>query len=76
MTLTPLAPSQTLKTKTGKGKHKKSALCANGGRVERVISKGKPVFAMLIVVSTPDTNPPSFHPSFQPLLHDFEDVFP
>ena len=76
MTLTPLAPSQTHKTKTRKEKLKKSALLINGGRVERTISKGEPIFAILMVEAAPSSDPTTFHPSVQPVLQEFKDVFP
>jgi len=64
MTLTPLAPNPTHKTETGREKFKESALLTNEGRVKRAISKGKPVFAILVVESAPSSNPTTFHPSF------------
>ena len=76
MTLTRLAPSQTLKTENGKGNHKGIALLVNRGRVERVISKGKHVFVVLILESAPKSDPTTLHNSIQPLIKDFEDVFP
>jgi len=48
MTLTPSAPNQTHKPKTGREKLKESALLVNGGRVERPISKEKPIYAILM----------------------------
>ena len=63
LTLTLLAPNQTHKIETGREKFKNNALLINGGRMERPICKGKPVYAVLIVESVPNSNPTTFHPS-------------
>jgi len=76
MTLTILPRNLTHKPKIGGKNHNQSALLIKGRRLKRGISKGKPIFVVLIVESTPSTDLTSFHPSVQPLLHEFEDVFP
>ena len=76
MTLSPLPPKQTQKPKTGRVVRKESALLFNGGRVKRAITKGKPVFAILMLESTPNSGTTALHPSVQHLVEDFQDVFP
>jgi len=76
MTLIPLPPNQTHKPKTVRDKQKESALLINGGRVKRVITKGKPVFAVLMLESSPKYEPATLLPSVQPLVKEFKDVFP
>jgi len=51
-------------------------LLVNRGRVARTISKGKHAFATLMMESAPSSCPLAQHPSVQPLLQEFEDVFP
>jgi len=65
MTLTPLGPNQTHKPETGRGKLKESSLLGNKRRVEKDISKGKPIYALLMMESTPiiDSTPPSSSPA-------------
>jgi len=75
MTLTPLPPNQTQKLETGRVVHKESALLINGGRVERAITKEKPVFAVLLLESAPNSDTTTLHPSVQPLIEEFYDVF-
>jgi len=74
LTLTPLSPNQTHKLESGRDKHKESALLVNRGRVKRAITKGKPVFAMLMMESAPNLDPTTLHPSVQPLIKEFENV--
>ena len=66
MTLTPLHPNQTQKPKTGRVVHKESALLVNGERVERAITKGKPVFTVLMMESASNSDTATLHPSVQP----------
>jgi len=75
MTLTPLPPNQTQKPKTGRVVRKESALLVNGGRVERAITKGKPMVAVPIPESAPNSDAVTLHPSVQPLIEEFQDVF-
>jgi len=42
--------------------------------VERFISKGKPIYALLVVEKGEEETP--LHPLTQPLIHEFMDVFP
>jgi len=51
-------------------------LLINGRRVKRVISKGKPIFVIVMVEYALDSYPVAFHPLVQPLLQEFEDIFP
>jgi len=44
--------------------------------VERVVFKGKPVFAVFMMESIPSSDPTTFQPSVLPLLQEFKDVFP
>jgi len=74
MTLTPLPANQTQKFKTGRVVHKESALLINGGRVERAITKGKPVFAVLMLESTSNPDTSALQPSIPPLIEEFQDV--
>lgn len=47
----------------------------SGGKVERVISKGKTTFIVLVVESTSNRGLAPFSPLVQPLLQEFGDVF-
>jgi len=44
--------------------------------VKRAITKGKPVFAALMLESAPKSEPATLHPSAQPFVEEFKDVFP
>ena len=76
MTLTPLPPDQTHKPKSGRAKHKESALLINGGRLQRATTKEKHVFSILVLEFAPKSHPTTLQNSVQPLIKDFEDVFP
>jgi len=76
ITLTPLHPNQTQKPETIRVVQKKSALLVNGRRVERVITKGKPMFSVLMLEYAPKVDTTTLHPSIQPLIEGFQDVFP
>ena len=71
MTLTPLPPNQTQKLETGRVVHKEMALLVNRGRVERAITKEKPMFVVLMLESAPDSDTTTLHPSVQPLIEEF-----
>ena len=76
MTLTPSPPNQTHKPETRRDTHKESSLFVNGGRVKRAIIKGKPVFVVLMLESASKSELAILHPSVQPLIEEFKDVFP
>jgi len=63
MTLTPLHPKQIQKPETGRVVHKEMALLVNRGRVERAITKEKPMFVVLMLESAPDSDTTTLHPS-------------
>jgi len=80
LTLTPLAPNQIPKTETGREKHKKSSLLVNGGRVERVISKGKPIYLPLwwniSLTQIPQPFTPQSSPCYKSLRMFFLKTYP
>jgi len=51
-------------------------LLVNGGRVERAITKGKPLFAVQMLESASKPNTTALQLSIQPLIEEFQDVFP
>jgi len=73
LTLTPQPPRKPLKTKPGKKSEK--SLCMSETRVERAISKSKPLFASLMVESNTSEEVRPLHLLAQSLLKEFEDVF-
>ena len=72
--MTPLPPSKPLILKSRKGSEKN--LFMGETRVERAISKRKPLFALLMVESNTSEEVKPIHPFAQSLLREFEDVFP
>ena len=56
--------------------HKENALLINDGRVEMAITKGQPVFVVLMLESARNSDATTLHPSAQSLIEEFEDIFP
>jgi len=63
LTLTPLPPPKLLKSKPRKGSEK--CLFMSETRVERAISKSKPLFALLMAESNTSERVKPMHPSAQ-----------
>jgi len=74
LTLTLLSPPKLLKSKSGKGSEK--SLFMSETRVERAISKSKPLFTLLMIESNISEGVKPMHPLGQPLLKEFEGVLP
>ena len=72
--MAPLPPPKPLKIKLGKGSEK--SLCIGKTRVERAITKRKPLFALFMVESNISEVVKPLHPPTQLLLREFEDVLP
>jgi len=73
LTLAPLPPPKHLKIKPWKGSEK--SVYMNETRVEKAISKSKPLFSLLMVTSNTSEVVKPLHPLAQSLLREFEDVF-
>ena len=75
--LNPLPLNQVYKTKPGVGSEKKrDLLMLSETRVERVLSKGTQVLALLILESNKSEEVTPLHPSLGPLISQYQDVFP
>ena len=44
--------------------------------MKRAITEGKPLFAVLMLQSAPNSDTIALHPSVHPLIEEFQDVFP
>jgi len=70
--LNPLPPNQVHKTKPGVGSEKKiDLLMLSETRVERALSKGKQVLALLMLESNKSEEDTSLHPLVLPLLSKY-----
>ena len=75
--LNPLAPNQIHKIKPRLGSEKKrDLLMISEIRVERALSKGKQVLALLILESNKIEKVTPLHPLVIPLISQYHDVFP
>ena len=75
-TLTPLLPSQVqpVHKPDGEGNTSEKALFFRKTRVERSINKGRTALALFVLEKGEGETP--LHPLAQPLIHEFNDVFP
>ena len=74
LTLTPLPAPKIFKYKSGKGSEK--SLFMSETRVERAISKSKPLFTLIMAESNKSEGVKPMHSLAQSLLREFVDVFP
>jgi len=74
--LVPLPPSQVghILPSPGKGNTSEITLLLSERRVERSISEGETVFALLVFKKGEEKTP--LHPLVQSLIHEYRDVFP
>ena len=73
LALTPVPPPKLYKSKLRKGSEK--SLFMSETRMERAISKSKPLFALLMIESNTSKGVKPMHALAQSLLKEFEDVF-